>query len=228
MVMKPGAITPGTSGRVLAFDCSGASCSAAVLVDGVLKADRFAAMERGQAEVLVPMIQSAMADSGLDFADLDLIATTVGPGSFTGIRLGLAAAEGLALATGKPILALTSFEAHLAGLAPERRRDRPVAIVIDSRRGPVFLQIFGPDGAPLGEPAQIEPADLPTLLPAGPVAIGGDGLALLGDPTPPDRIRAADLARLAAGFGTQEPHPVPAHPLYLRPPDVTQPRPRAP
>jgi tRNA threonylcarbamoyladenosine biosynthesis protein TsaB len=210
--------------RILAFDCSGASCSAAVLDGRDIRADRFVAMERGQAEVLVPMIADVMAESGFGFEALDLIVTTVGPGSFTGIRLGLAAAHGLALATATPILALTSFEAHRAALDPERHEGRHVAVVIDSRRGPVFFQLFGPDGEALGAPAQVEPGDVAGLLPPGPVVLAGDGLMHLPEPRAPDRsIRASALARLAAGLLPQPPHAVAPSPLYLRPPDVTRP-----
>jgi tRNA threonylcarbamoyladenosine biosynthesis protein TsaB len=218
--------------RLLAFDCSGASCSAAVLSDGRIAAERFAAMERGQAEALLPMIRDAMAEAGLDWAGLDAIATTVGPGSFTGVRLGLSAARGLALASDRPILPLTAFEALAAGLVPD---GRPVAIAIDSRRGPVFAQRFDADLRPTGEPAQVEPEDLAAWLGAGPWRIAGDGVAnLTGESFPagilrePEirRIRAGDLARAALALGWAGIDRLPAQPLYLRAPDVSQPKPR--
>ena len=217
---------------LIAFDCSGASCSAAVLVDGRIAAERFAAMERGQAEALLPMIQDTMAEAGMDWARIDAIATTVGPGSFTGVRLGLSAARGLALAADRPILALTAFEALAAGLVPD---GRPVAIAIDSRRGPVFAQRFDNDLHPIGEPAQIEPDDLDAWLGAGPWRVAGDGVANLTDLSfPADilveteirRIRAGDLARAALALGAEGIDRLPAHPLYLRAPDVSQPKPR--
>lgn len=218
--------------RLLAFDCSGASCSAAVLNDDRIAAERFAAMERGQAEALLPMIRDVMAEAGLDWAGIEAIATTVGPGSFTGLRLGLSAARGLALASGRPILPLTAFEALAAGLTPD---GRPVAIAIDSRRGPVFAQRFDVDLHPTGEPAQVEPEALAAWLGAGPWRIAGDGVAnLAGEKFPTDillepeirRIRAGDLARAARALGRAGIDRLPAHPLYLRAPDVSQPRPR--
>jgi tRNA threonylcarbamoyladenosine biosynthesis protein TsaB len=218
--------------RLLAFDCSGASCSAAVLVEGEVRAERFAAMERGQAEALLPMIQSAMAEAALDWPLLDAIATTVGPGSFTGVRLGLSAARGLALAAGTPLIALTAFEAVAAGLALD---GRPVAVAIDSRRGPVFAQRFTPGLQPAGDPAQLEPDEVRAWLGAGPWRVVGDGVANLAEAElGPEifveiearRIRAADLARAAQALGPAGVDRLRAEPLYLRAPDVTRPKPR--
>ena len=214
--------------RVLAFDCSGAACSAALWLDGRIVAERFAAMERGQAETLMPQIQHVMAEGGLDFAALDAIATTVGPGSFTGLRLGLAAGRGLALAADRPLVALTSFEALLAGL-PEDEGGRMVAVALDSRRGPVFAQLFDASRAPVGPPCSLAPAELDAWLPAEPLTI----LADAGSEMPagqPGRllrraaIRAADMARLAAGLGPAAIGRLAPAPLYLRAPDVTLPK----
>jgi len=218
--------------HLLAFDCSGASCAAAVLVDDVVKAERFQAMERGQAEALLPMIGTVMAEAGLGWHELDAIATTIGPGSFTGVRLGLSAARGLALAADRPLVALTAFEAVAAGLGP---LDRPIAIAIDSRRGPVFAQRFTAGLELIGEPAQLEPEAVAAWLGAGPWRLAGDGVANLADQAfgpsilldaEPLRIRASDLARAAAALGRPGIDRLAVQPLYLRAPDVTQPKPR--
>ncbi|HEX7968463.1 MAG TPA: tRNA (adenosine(37)-N6)-threonylcarbamoyltransferase complex dimerization subunit type 1 TsaB, partial [Stellaceae bacterium] len=92
---------------VLAFDSAGNGCSAAVLRDGQIAAHRFALMERGQAEALMPMIAAVLEEAAMPVEALDLIAVTVGPGAFTGLRIGLAAAQGLALASGVPALGIT-------------------------------------------------------------------------------------------------------------------------
>lgn len=203
-----------------------------MLVDGRIAAERFAAMERGQAEALLPMIRDVMAEAGMDWAGVQAIATTVGPGSFTGVRLGLSAARGLALASDRPIISLTAFEALAAGLAAD---GRPLAIAIDSRRGPVFAQRFDPDRNAAGEPAQIEPENMAAWLGAGAWRIAGDGVANLADQRfPADvllegeirRIRAGDLALAALALGRAGIDRLPAHPLYLRAPDVSQPKPR--
>jgi tRNA threonylcarbamoyladenosine biosynthesis protein TsaB len=219
--------------RILAFDCSGASCSAAVLSDGIILAHRSLAMERGQATALVPMIQAVMSDAAFTFDALDAVVTTVGPGSFTGIRLGLAAAHGIALAAGKPLLAVSSFSAHMAGL-PRQEPASAVAVVIDSRRGPVFLQCFGALYGTASAPCQVEPGETADLLPPGHVMIVGDATPLLGSHLSPmaaiqtaTHIDAAALARLAGGLLPWRPDFVAPVPLYLRPPDVTHPRPKA-
>ena len=98
---------------ILAFDSSGACCSAALWAGGRIAARRLEPMSRGQAERLMPMILAAMAEGGCGFADLTKIAVTVGPGSFTGIRVALAAARGLALAGGLPVMGVTTFDAAL-------------------------------------------------------------------------------------------------------------------
>ena len=75
---------------VLAVDAAGSACSAAVWRDGAIVARRFAEMEHGQAEALIPMVQAVMAEAGLGFESLDLIAASTGPGSYTGVRVGIA------------------------------------------------------------------------------------------------------------------------------------------
>src|SRR6202012_2465113 len=100
--------------KVLAFDCSGASCSAAVVVDDEPLAQHFATMERGHAEALLPMIDTVLRAAKLAPPAIDLIAVTTGPGSFTGLRIGLAAARGLALANGIAAIGVTSFDAVVA------------------------------------------------------------------------------------------------------------------
>jgi tRNA threonylcarbamoyladenosine biosynthesis protein TsaB len=218
--------------KVLAFDCAGARCAVGVTVDGAIAASRIAAMERGQAERLVPMIGEALAASGFGFADLDLIAVTVGPGSFTGLRIGIAAARGLALASGRPCVGVPSFAAVAAGVTPVRRSGRPLAVALESKRTELFLRCFAPDGTPLGSGALVAPGDAQAALPAGPILLAGDGAwrlaAVLGaraelwdGPALPD---LADIARLAQEGWRPGERPALPRPLYLRPPDTTRPR----
>ena len=102
--------------RVLAMDTALGACSAAVLdtVYGGIIAAVSQPMARGQAEALMPLVQRVMNDASLAFADIDRIAVTTGPGSFTGLRVGIAAARGIALAAGRPIVGLTTLAAYAA------------------------------------------------------------------------------------------------------------------
>ncbi|MCW5745436.1 MAG: tRNA (adenosine(37)-N6)-threonylcarbamoyltransferase complex dimerization subunit type 1 TsaB [Alphaproteobacteria bacterium] len=144
--------------RVLAFDCSGAACSVAVATDGAtgspaVLARRAQAMQRGHAAALTPMIQAALADAGLRPRDLDLIATTIGPGSFTGVRIALATARGLALALDLPLAGLTTIETLLDGVAPAALEatsgaaPRRVLAAIDTHRGDYYAA-FGDSPTP--------------------------------------------------------------------------------
>ena len=198
-----------------------------------MAAARFEPMARGQSERLVPMIQEVMAEAGQAYEDLDAIAVTRGPGGFTGVRIGLATARGLALASGRPVIGLTSFEAVAAALDPAARRGRPLAVLIDAKRREVYLQVFDADSAPLDAPRAVDPDDLAAALPPGPLLLAGDGLGALGPVTAEQElsaVRHADAARFLPIAATLPLPPAGAaapQPLYLRAPDVTLPgRPR--
>ena len=103
---------------LLAFDVAGNACSAAVWSGGEVVSHVSEEMERGQAERLAPMLKSVMGRAALVFSQLEMIAVTVGPGSFTGIRIGLSLAKSLALATGRPLYGVTTFELQMAVLPP--------------------------------------------------------------------------------------------------------------
>lgn len=218
---------------VLGFDCAGPGCSAAILVDGKVAARRASAMERGQAAALAPMIEAVLKEAALAVPALDLIAVTVGPGAFTGLRIGIAAARGLALAGGVPVVGVTSFAAVAAAVPDAERCGRTLVVALDSKRTEFFLQAFAPDGTSLGDGALVAPADLAAWLPSGPVLLAGDAAARIaaaaaglrpalsasaGIPDP------ADVARLgAAAWRPGLPPPLP-RPLYLRAPDTSMPR----
>lgn len=221
----------GTPKRVLAIDAALAACSAAVLVDDVIAAERLEAMARGHAERLLPMVSETMAEACLGFDSLDLIAVTIGPGHFTGLRVGLAAAQGLALALDRPLSGVTTLEAVAAAAAGEGA----LAVALESKRADLYLQLFS-QGRPLSEPLAMTPEQLVRFgWPEGEIAVAGDGAARLEPilaaagrrsrrvgPNLPD---AATVARIAATrHGT--PAARAAEPLYLRAPDVTFPKDR--
>jgi tRNA threonylcarbamoyladenosine biosynthesis protein TsaB len=222
---------------ILALDTAGLACSVAVAAGNtVLGAERIDSVH-GQAEALLPMVDRVMATSRLAPAALDLIAATVGPGSFTGIRVGLAAARGIALATGAQLVGVTSFEAVVAGCAQRDRAGRNSLLVsLESRREDLYAQLFDPSDNPLNAGSALLPADLVDAvnmtIDQGPLLIAGDAalratealegrfeIVLLED-SAADAIgvlRAA-LRRIRLGQTDSS-----IRPLYLRSPDVTLP-----
>jgi len=212
-------------------------CAAALVADGQVRAVRAEAMTRGQAERLVPLIQEVLAEAGTGFADIDRFGVTVGPGTFTGLRIGLAAARGLALAADRPLIGITSFEA-MVHAQPESARTATLVACIESRRDDLYVQAFDPALRPLADPADVLPhglaAYLDGLLGNRPLILVGDAAAraaaALGD-RPGVAVRPATggaeavaVARLAADLPPADIATRPADPFYLRPPDVTLPR----
>src|SRR5580658_7967238 len=139
--------------RVLAIDTALAACSAAVLDTeyGGILASESVSMVRGHAEALLPMIKRVMDKAGMTVAGIDRIAVTTGPGSFTGLRVGIAAARGIALAADKPAVGLTTLSAYAA---PHMAADEKLTVIaaIDARHGHVYLQVFTPGAHTLTAP----------------------------------------------------------------------------
>ena len=206
---------------VLGLDTCLDACSVAVWEDGRVLAAVSEPMKRGHQERLAVMAQAMMGKAGVGFAALDRVGVTVGPGSFTGLRVGLAFAKGLGVALDRPVVGAGVLEA-LALDASEGF----VAAVIDARRDKVYLQVF--DGgralmAPDALPVEIAAARLAELWTGGPAVLTGPGAALLSGVLPraglvergaPDPVT---IARLAAE--ARPPFP-PPRPLYLRAPDA--------
>jgi len=212
---------------VLAIDASTSACSAALLHDGQIAAHRLTVMARGQSEALLPMVAAVMAEARQDFSGLDLIAVTVGPGAFTGLRIGLAAARGLALASGTPLAGLPTPLAVAAAVPAAERAGRILVVALDSRRDQPWVQLFDADLAPLGAVAALDAAAVAELLAGRPALVAGDDAAALAAALPgavlassPGWPDAAQVARLAAERWPRG-ETLPAEPLYLRAPDVT-------
>lgn len=214
---------------VLGLDSSTTACSAAVLRDGAVLARRFQRMERGQSEALIPMVAEVMAEAGLEFSALDLLAVTVGPGSFTGIRVALAAARALALAADRPLVGVGTAQAMAAAIPAERRAGREVVVAVESKRDELYLQRL--DGTSLAPLAEIEmlTAEHCAARAWGPVLLTGDaaGRLVLPEAEVADGGEADAAAVAAVGaLLWAEGRGLPPSALYVRPPDVTLPGPR--
>lgn len=221
--------------NILALDTTMQACSAAVLCDAGGTHDLFRlheARERGHAEALMPMIEQVMDQASLSFGQLDRIAVTVGPGAFTGVRVGVSAARGLALAAGAGLIGVTSL-AVIARTVRDQQDQAPakgiVAATADARRGEVYFAMFDAQGDALCDHMALTPREAADLLPAsGCVTLAGSAAGLVADAAnaagrdphavleclQPD---AATLARMAAELDTEHD---PVSPLYLRPPDA--------
>ena len=213
---------------ILAFDTSTAACSAAVWRDGEILARRFTPMARGQSEALVPMIVAVMAEAGVNYSDLSLIGVTVGPGAFTGVRIGLATARAMGLAADRPVAGVLTTEAIAHNVPEAQRQGRTVLVTVDAKRADVFVQPFDAGLAPLGPVRGLLPEAVPELGYAAPVLVGDGAERVL--PHMPDAVLAdavgwPDAAVVAAVLARTWPEgrALAPEPVYLRPPDVTLP-----
>ncbi len=212
--------------KLLAVDTALGACSVALLEDGRTLAHAFEVMERGHAERLAPMVDAAMGAAGVLFSQLDRLAVTTGPGTFTGQRVGLAFMRGLRLALHVPLTGVTTLEAMAAAAMDETRAPRAAAIH-DARRGEAYLSLH--DGGRTEQaPIVLSLRDaVERIRHFGPCALAGTGAPAareaLGADFPLSSVRQPDalwVARLAAA--RPAPADVPA-PLYLRAPDARLP-----
>jgi tRNA threonylcarbamoyladenosine biosynthesis protein TsaB len=209
--------------RLLAVDTALGACSVAILGGARVLAHRFVLMDRGHAEALAPMVEEAMAQAGIGFAQLDRLAVTTGPGTFTGQRVGLAFMRGLRVALNKPLAGVTTLAAMTAQAMAETGLAAAAALH-DARRGEVYLEIAGSH-----PPRVLAFDDAVAALPQGPLALAGTAA-----PAAAERLTQATLstirqpdalwvARLAAAMPESATAPAP---LYLRAPDAKLPSPR--
>lgn len=219
---------------VLALDTSTAACSVALCRDGTVTVSKTTPMTRGHAEALMPMVLDVMAANGVSFAALHLIAVTVGPGAFTGLRVGLAAARAMALATDRPCIGVNTLEAIAAGVTQSGEDPRPLLVALDTRRGDYFAQAFAAGGGPTSPPRALQACELKTLVEDGPVLVAGDAAddataALEAGGVTAESVAGsgvadpAHVAAIAAGRWcrrgySREVGPIGPAPLYLRAP----------
>ncbi|WGR94568.1 tRNA (adenosine(37)-N6)-threonylcarbamoyltransferase complex dimerization subunit type 1 TsaB [Bradyrhizobium sp. ISRA443] len=222
---------------ILAIDTALDACSAAVLdtAAGTTIAIESQAMQRGHAEALMPLIARVMKDSGIAFTALDRIAVTTGPGSFTGLRVGLSAARGIALAAEKPIVGLTTLAAYAAPVVAENG-EHPILSAIDARHDHVYFQVVGGDGSPLIKPKVAPIAEALEAASLGALHLVGNAAKILAerwpaDAVPPFRVdpqSAPDITWVAWVGAAIDPESAPPRPFYLRAPDAKPPRDQLP
>jgi tRNA threonylcarbamoyladenosine biosynthesis protein TsaB len=214
--------------RVLAIDTALEACSAAVLdTSGGITASETAVMTRGHAEALMPLIARVMIRAGIEFGDLDRIAVTTGPGSFTGLRVGISAARGIALAAGKSAIGLSTLAGFAAPLIADDDSTQVVA-AIDARHDHIYLQVFGVNGRTLVGPRTATVRDAARAAMTAPARIIGSAAKKLAAAWPKgaeppllvEQLGAPDIDWIARlGAAAAEAHD-PPKPLYLRAPDA--------
>src|SRR5450759_4314837 len=215
--------------RVLAIDTALEACSAAVLDTerASIAAHESLPMVRGHAEALIPLIARVLERARLVFSEIDRVAVTTGPGSFTGLRVGISAARGIALATGKPAVGLST---PAPSAAPYIAADDtlPVVVAIDARHDHVYLQLFGPGGRTIVAPRLAPLREALRAAATGAQRLVGTAAATLAAAWPPgerppslvDARRAPDIDWVARLGAAAVETGMPPKPLYLRAPDA--------
>ncbi len=206
---------------LLALDTAGVDCAAAIYdsESGMVLAEVSETIGKGHAERLMALVDETLETAGRTLADLDRIAVTIGPGSFTGIRVGVAAARGFALALGIEAVGVTTLSV-LAAAHRQGGGAGNVVAAMDAKRGEVYAQVFGPDGAALTEPAELAIAEASQLPGRFGADVTGSGAPLLSGESQgsgPDHFPVALVARLGADLASGAARP---RPLYLRAPDA--------
>jgi tRNA threonylcarbamoyladenosine biosynthesis protein TsaB len=214
---------------ILAIDTALDACAAAVLdaEAGNVIARESQAMKRGHAEALMPLIGRVVAASGTAFASLGRIAVTTGPGSFTGLRVGLSAARGIALAANIPVVGVTTLAAYAAPIVSQNA-EHAVVSAIDARHDHIYLQVVSGNGSALVRPRVAPIAEALNTWRFGAPHLVGNAAALLAEQWPShaappvnvDPQPAPDISWVGWLGAAVSPNTAPARPYYLRPPDA--------
>jgi len=217
--------------NVLAFDTALESCSVALQTSTGEVFCEHIQQDRGHAEILVPKIKEIMEKADVSFHDLNLLTTTVGPGSFTGLRIGVATAQGYSLSTGLPLIGLTTLE-MLAHSVPSQ--ERRIIAIIDSKRGDFYYQIFDEQKIPLTQPDIITIEQVAEKIVEKAVVLVGNGSLFIAPylkncnfeiySHPIDARILIPLATQRYREGKTLGHPNDCKPLYLREADAVAPK----
>jgi tRNA threonylcarbamoyladenosine biosynthesis protein TsaB len=214
---------------ILAIDTALEACAAGVLDTdaGKMIARESLPMKRGHAEALMPLIARVIKECGIGFAALDRIAVTTGPGSFTGLRVGLSAARGIALAADRPVVGVTTLAAYAAPIVNEGG-EHPVISAIDARHDHVYLQVVAGNGASLLWPRVVSIEEARDAARFGAPYLVGNAANILAQrwptdapaPIKADAQAAPDIAWVGWLGAAVNPDTAPARPYYLRAPDA--------
>ncbi|WP_349369355.1 tRNA (adenosine(37)-N6)-threonylcarbamoyltransferase complex dimerization subunit type 1 TsaB [Salinarimonas sp.] len=215
--------------RILAIDTALEACSACVLDAGASAplARESLPMVRGHAEALLPQIERVMAGVPGGFASLDRVAVTIGPGSYTGLRVGISAARAIGLAAKAPVVGVSTLSALLAPLVAAGER-RMLAAAIDARHGGVYFQAVAPGGRTVVAPAHMAVREAVRYLGSGAVVVSGSGGPIVAaealqkgvEVTLADAEPAPEIAWVARLGLAADPAGALPKPLYLRAPDA--------
>jgi tRNA threonylcarbamoyladenosine biosynthesis protein TsaB len=214
---------------ILAIDTALDACAAGVLDTDAARliAQESQPMKRGHAEALMPLIGRVIRQAGIAFAALDRIAVTTGPGSFTGLRVGLSAARGIGLAADRPVVGLSTLTAYAAPVVGQNAA-QPVISAIDARHDHVYFQVVSGDGGSLIRPRVAAIEEALGAIRFGAPHLVGNAAQILADRWPVDALPpfkvdpqpAPDIAWLAWLGAAVSPDSAPARPYYLRAPDA--------
>ena len=206
--------------KILAIDCAHEACSAAFSDGEKVVSEIVENMERGQAERLIPMVREVLEKANAGFDDIDAVAVTTGPGSFTGVRVGLAAADGIALAAGLPMTGVSVLDVLARKINVQHPEIKKLCLVLETKRDDYYTRCYEA-GEPVTEPAALPASELTgrkDFVFAGNAAkrlkeeIGT--ISVLDVPMP----TAGDVASFAAMKTPRKEYP---EPLYLREAEVT-------
>lgn len=206
--------------KILAFDCSTAHLSAAVLHDATVVARLHGPPRTGAAEDLAPMIEAVLRQARTEVGACDRIGVTVGPGHFTGLRVGLATARGLGLATGKTVIGVSTLQVLATAAARANPGAWPILASVDSRRAEPYFQIFDARAEPSTDPVASLPDGFARTVRGRQFILCGDrqvaphleacGVTVRRADEFPD---AAVLGQIVAGAARS----LPLRPFYLQP-----------
>jgi tRNA threonylcarbamoyl adenosine modification protein YeaZ len=215
--------------RVLAIDTALGACSACVQQTGEAEplARETIFMDRGHAEALLPLVDRVVSQTDGSFAGLDRVAVTIGPGSYTGLRIGIAAARAIGLAAGIPVVGVATLAAFLAPLMAGSPRGL-LAAAIDAKHGQLYVQALAPGGRAIIPPSLMGVREAVRFLGSGPVMVGGSGGPLLAaeawsqgvETHVSEAALAPDIAWVARLGALADPAQALPKPLYLRGPDA--------